>query len=531
MKVLHCPNPICTNTFSSEEVQRAGVVKCPRCGQEFRFKAPTPASFPVAKPANELIDIPPRLTEPLTKPLNVAQRPPVLPKPPAKPANPPLAAPIIYPIAQPPTPPPLALPVGSAPKPALAVPADKVDASVKPDKIVRVRGLKPDQRRMPVLKFIVVTLVVALFLTAASLVIYTSDLRLQSNGDPNEGLAPAIVFHVRTLRGVEERALTLSIDKSTWSPDKEMKSRLKALAAFKRADSDADTWFAVAVQDFAFRNPREGELLTGAIDRLRSQYGDSLQIDTKLDPATIGGLDATCCSFEGRVNVVVWRGSCYFVAHHGFAYWIFLASPIDGRAQQQIAEWNEQKAIAITTERRGWTEQPPEIDIFTAPGSEFSLHAPRGVWRKNDPKTEDEKGVIYLSGMFQSLPNQGGEFVTAKNATFLAVALDLNPDARTAFKSVAAYFDGKKQEESKDYRFERVEEYAPLNAEEVGNLPGGLGEFKLKRGEEPMRYIVLASFNDAAKTYGLRFECAWHHRAIWRKEFQELIKTIRIGAK
>src|SRR6185295_7943147 len=138
----------------------------------------------------------------------------------------------------------------------------------------------------------------------------------------------------------------------------------------------------------------------------------------------------------------------------------------------------------------------------------------------------DENGVLYLSGFFQSLQNQSAEFVTAKNATLVAVALNKNGDLHAAFKDVVAYFERKKKEESKDYRFEPVNEFPSFNADaaELGDQLGALGEFKLKRGDEAMRYVVLAAFNDHATTYGMRFECAWENRSIWRKEFQELLK-------
>jgi hypothetical protein len=435
------------------------------------------------------------------------------------------------PVKAPPAAPPMPHPAPANPTPS-APAAPALNSPAKSEKIVHVRGLKKPRSRQPILKAVVVASVIGLFVGAVFFLIYTLGPSLRPIPGPGGGHNPGLAFYVRNHRGQDEKAFTLTLDKGTWAVDKEMKNRLKALAAFKRADPSADAWVAVAVQDFGFRKPREGELLNGAIERLRVQFGDSLMINTKPEPAKVGGVEASRCAFVGRTNIV-WNGECYLVPHHGFAYWIFVASPTLEAAQQQFAELDEQKAFAFTTERRGWTEQPPDMESFAALGNAFFVQAPRLVWRKNDPKTEDENGVIFLSGLFQSLSTHGPDFATAKNATFVGVALDRKADLREAYKSAVAYFEKRKLEESKDYRFEPIEATAHLKGElaEVGDQPGSIGEAKLMRGAEKMRFIVFAAFNDAAKTYGLRFECAWENQMIWRKEFQELIKTVRLGSK
>jgi hypothetical protein len=517
VKVLHCPNPVCTNTFSADEVQRAGVVKCSRCGQEFRFRSPAKPSYPVSQPAAGALD---------KRPIHTAPTPMVTPiaapivLPPAPVAYPPLAKPV-----RPAVPP---APVLSA-TPSAGAPASQPASPMKTERIVRVHGLKAPRARHPVLKFFIVTTVSGMFVAAVFFAIVTLGPHLLFN-DPNHGgVDPGLVFEVRNYRGIGEKAFTLRVDKTMWTADKDLKNRLKAVAAFKRSDPDADSWLAVAVQDFSFRNPREGEFVNGAIDRLRAQFGDSLMINTKLEPAMLGGVEASRCAFEGRINVVVWCGDCYLVPHHGFAYWIFVASPVEGRAQQQLAELDEQKALAFTTERRGWAEQPPELDTFAALDGGFHVHVPKGVWRKNDPKTEDESGVIYLSGFFQSL-QPSADFMTAKNATLVGVGLDKKADLKDAFVHVFTYLEKKKQEESKDYRFEPIKDAAGKFGEgvDIANHRGLLGEIKLIRGGEAMRYIMLVVVNSDAKTYGLRLECGWDNQAIWRKEFRDLIKSVQL---
>lgn len=394
--------------------------------------------------------------------------------------------------------------------------------------IVKVRGLKGAKARHPLLKLVVVTLVVGIFLGAVTYVIRSWGPLLRLDA-PVTTPGSGFVFSVRNLRGGNERALTVRLDKDAWSSEKEMKNTLKATTVFKRTDQVADAWFAVAVQDFGFRKPREGELLNGAIDRLRNLFDESLQVNAKLEPTKFAGQPAWRCTFKGRLNVV-WWGECYLVPYHGFGYWVFIAAPTTEGVQGQVAEFEEQHAITFTTDRVGWTEQPPDMETFTATDNAFTVKTPEKVWRENDPKTEDENGVIYLSGHFQSLQAQPVELAIAKNATLVGVALEKKADLREAFKETVAYLEKKKKEESKDYQF------APFNKDasgidgelgDVGTLPGCVGELRLLRNKDTMRYILIAVFNEGTKTYGLRLECSWENQEIWRKEFRELLKTLR----
>ncbi len=536
MNVLHCPNPLCTKTFSAADVQRPGNVTCPSCGQEFRFRPPGKPPVSPSNGQNETAahsSAPTRLDPPPTKPVNYPWQTPAIPapRPPTPPVAPPIApvakvltaAPVAFPPLAKPVPPPPAAPP-APPRPAHS------------DKIVHLRGLAAPRSRHPFVKFIVVTLVIGMFVGAVFYGIYTIGPSLQfpkNDGHQTGAGAPSYIFYARNHRGNDEKAFSLAIDKDAWSADKEMKNRLKALAVFKRTDRDVANWFAIAVQDFGFRKPREGELVNGASERLRALFGDSLQLDSnRLEAAKIGGLDASRCRFEGKNNVA-WKGECYLVPHHGFAYWVLIAGPTYEDAQQQFAELEGQKAFAFTTDRRGWTEQPPELDIFFALNNAFQVRTPDRIWQKNDPKTEDENGVLYLAGFFQSLQNQSPEKVSAKNATLVGLALDKKSDLHEAYKDAVAYLQRKKQEESKDYKFEPNKEGASLNGElgDVGDQPGCIGEMILSRGSEKMRYVLLAVFNDSSKTYGLRFECAWADQAIWRKEFRDLIKTVQLGQK
>jgi len=528
---LPCPNPTCSNVFAVADLQKAGGVTCPRCGQHFNFRRPSAAperikksSVPVAKPAAP-ISAPPKSAAPHAPAPKIVPAK-VIPK--AVPVKP-VAAPFVTPAPIAAVPGVVGSPASSAgAQPPVSQPRAARQTSVKGPSIVKVRGMQGARSRHPLLKFIVVALVIGIFGGAGYVAFRTWGPLLQFDSSPGAGSSgPGYVYHIRNLRGADERALTIALDKEAWTFDKDQKNRMKANAVFKRTDLVADAWVAVAVQDFGFRKPREGELLNGAIDRLRNLFEDSLQINAKLEPTTISGLPAWRCTFKGTLNVV-WWGECYLVAHHGFGYWVFIAAPTTEGVQHQFAEFEEQRAITFTTDRLGWTEQPPELETFASADSAFSVKTPEKIWRANDPKTEDENGVLYLSGHFQSMQAQPVELAIAKNATLVGISLEKKTDLREAFKDMVAYLEKKKKEESKDYQFAPFKD-AGIEGElaDVGTLPGCVGELRLLRGKDTMRYVLIAVFNEGQRTYGLRFECSWDNQEIWRKEFRDLLKTAR----
>lgn len=503
MNSLPCPNPACSNVFSAAELKKTGAVKCPRCGKEFTFRKPKPPAAPKPAAPKPAVAAPIAVAKPILPPANV-KSPGAIPQPYYPPPG-------MYP------PPPIAPPPMSPPP----RPPGKAGS------IVKVRGLTGAKPRHPLLKTAIVVVVVGIFLGAIYYAVSTWAPLLHFQR-PGSGSASGFVFHVRNQRGANEKAITVSLDKDVWSPDKDIKNRMKATTAFKRIDNAADAWVAIALQDFGFRKPREGELLNGAIDRLRALFGDSMQINATLESTKIAGLPGWRCNFKGQLNVV-WWGECYMVSHHGIGYWIFLAAPTNEGVQLQFAEFEEQQAIAFTTDRSGWTEQPPKVETFHAIDGSFSVKVPEKIWREVDPKTEDENGVIYLSGHFQNLQSQPAEFSTAKNATLVGVALEKKTDLREAYKEVVEYLEKKKREESKDYQFAPFKDAAPTEGVlgEVGGIPGCIGELRLIRGKDTLRYITIAVFNEGPKTYGLRFECSWDMQDVWRKEFREIMKTVR----
>src|SRR5207253_8420138 len=74
---LHCPNPACKHIFSAQEVQSAELLKCPGCGQLFRFRPPGSAPPPRAQAkAAPLQCTKPPIAAPLTAPLALPEKAP-----------------------------------------------------------------------------------------------------------------------------------------------------------------------------------------------------------------------------------------------------------------------------------------------------------------------------------------------------------------------------------------------------------------------------------------------------------------------
>lgn len=403
------------------------------------------------------------------------------------------------------------------------------------ERIVDVRGLKT-RARHPVLKAVLISAVVAMFLGAAYVGVRVFE-RWLSDAIPPSPTAPTgeagIVFQIRTKAGTDERVFSLNLDREVWSADKDLKARLKSNAAFKRADDEADAWLSIAVQDFGVRNPREVVLLKTAVERLQAIFGDSLQFNAHLEDAKFSGIDCRRTTFRGRIGAVQWNGEAYLIAHQGFAYCVLVAAPTLEEAQRQIAELDSSRRIQIVTDRRGWTEQPPEFETYVSTDGAFAVHTPERIWNKNDPKSEDDRAVLYLSGHFESLGTPGTAGGITKNATLVAVALDKTTELTQAFAEARKYFERRKREESKEYEYVPTEAKSRFDGEpaDIGTFPGTVGEMKLQRGATSSRYVLLAVFNEGPKSYGLRFECAWEMRDVWRKEFHDVIQSVRLAPK
>ena len=349
---------------------------------------------------------------------------------------------------------------------------------------------------------------------------------VRENGSGGEAAGRSFAVMVRNVQNKDEKAFKLKLPTDMWNPEKELTTRLMARVAYKH--TKADVWFAVAVRDYGFQRPRDAELLKEAIDRLESHFGDALELDAKTKPSTLGGQEAQSFRFKGQFNSVLRHGECTMCSHQGFGYWLFVAAPSFEEAEQAKVEIEgEAASFTLDTTRQGWREQPPKLDTYAATKAPFQLKVPSGIWEKHDAKDEEERGELFLFGRFPK------EKDNRKNASILVFTMDRGADLKETYAAARKYVEDKKQEESKDNRFAPMEEGGSEAAipDAVGDRRGMIAELKLVNKEDPKRYYLLAVAMDPEKAYVIRMDSTWESRQIWRQDFKDILRTIRIASK
>ncbi len=335
------------------------------------------------------------------------------------------------------------------------------------------------------------------------------------------------LFKVRNLSGKEEDAFQLAAP-ARWSVDSKLRISLNALTAWKH-DEGGEAWFAVAVQDYGQQRPRDAELMKSAIERLENHFPDALELAKKATKSQLAGEDWQVLPFKGTSNSVTWYGECYLLTHHGFGYWLFVASSARwGRAEDAAhvkAELDNGKNFALLTDRKGWREQPPKMDTFHAQNAPLSITVPSGVWEKSAAKDVEETGELYLFGRFLR------EKDNRKNASILVFTADKKSDLKESLREVRSYLEKRLQEEIAHYKYLAAGEGAATTIEPVGDRSGALTELKLVLNDEPRRYTLLAVVHHEDKAYVIRCECIWEHRQIWQQDFRNALATLKFTGK
>ncbi len=82
-----------------------------------------------------------------------------------------------------------------------------------------------------------------------------------------------------------------------------------------------------------------------------------------------------------------------------------------------------------------------------------------------------------------------------------------------------------------NYKVALADEAAGIagTVQDIGNRPGRLVELKLLQGEgAPARYMLVGVFAEGEKTFVVRCDCVWANRQIWRQDFLDLTKTLKV---
>ena len=206
------------------------------------------------------------------------------------------------------------------------------------------------------------------------------------------------------------------------------------------------------------------------------------------------------------------RGNASSSRSRGRSYWILIAgtdSDIEGRIKQKLEE-----QMAISVDRRGWHEQPAEMDTLVAAKDAFALKAPLGVWQKYDAEPEDEAGVLFLA-------SKAADGDPKKSANMLAVRLARSVDPKDAFEAGRKFFTARAKASAAEYAVALVDEREPGKAVDLGGVPGTMVELRLLRAGETVRYWLLGTFTSGDATYALQLRVRpWDRRANWKSRLR-----------
>jgi hypothetical protein len=552
---IPCPNPVCTHEFSLAEVQATAQLLCPKCGFRMKGKGPAqpqpaaPAAKPPSKPAVPLAAKPaapasaktaaparakkPAAATPATTPPKVVQATPVQTKPVvpngAAP-SPPMAAPIAGPPAA------TAATKVAAGEPPAATPASSEgslpgDTFFNPDfgavagTLVRTGTTRKKFNWMRLLIILFAVGFAGCVVIAAVGALIWLLPGLQGVRDVFSLDGDSYIGRIRNSKNESEKVFKLVLARKEWQVDSEIARRFDAHAAWKSRDNDF--WFALCVKDYGMHKPRDAEMLRLGIDKLEAYFGTDMELDAKAQAVTFGALPAQKLRFRGVVKEAKWLGDCYVFFNNGIAYWLFIASP-DEKVIDHFAGELPDKHVFVESERRGWREQPPPTETFASAEGQLDMTAPKGVWEKAvDPKNVDANGILSLAGRYLR------EKDNKKNALLIVFTMEKKDDLKAALKAAREHLEAREKDSNERAKIMHAAEDGQTEAgtlEDVGNRRGRTIDLKLQIGDEPepQRYYLLSVVNEPDVCYAILCECSWKSRPIWRQDFLDVLRTLRL---
>ncbi len=522
---LPCPNPVCTYVFNADAVMGAASVVCPRCGTKLEFRAPPPARppAPTAKASPSRAPPPPKAAA-KAKPAKQ-----VRPVSPLKPAAPPLAVPVV------------AAPVVPMATPVKAEPPAGLVFNSQPDMLLR----PPERRRGLPGWLIALFLVVGVFGGMAAL-IFGAIVASNNWGAHNQNPSG--------LSGEEKKAFAqqgnFRLDPPAKPWERDARARLGAGTAVAYHRSKPDGFMALLFRDYQTRQPRDAELIDEGLNRLRDHMNDvEYAIKPSDDQAILGGQQGVRFEFqcEDKDDHVQMHGQCVATTARGVGYWFYTWAPVDD-ADGQADEWTDLRGkFALSDQRAGWTEKPPNLLNVTGNKLPYRLEyagydrekKKEGLWEKQDPDGYDPRADLVLLGYD---PRDDEPRSGSKAATVQVLALEKAADLPAAVKEAKDALLEIEKHPTPDGGY--LNPGAALNAESVKGLANAdndaaVGGFKghlLKLEAQPSpdhsNYVLLAVVRlDGGDVLAVVCECAWEQRDFWDQEFAALLARLRPKAR
>lgn len=511
---IPCPNPVCTHQFSAAELQSAAQLACPKCG--FRMQGKGPAQ---PKPATAS----PKPAPPQAKPV-VKAATPVKPKPAspvsAKPAPPVAAAPPAAPVST-----EASVTDGDFFNPNLG------DTS---GALVRTNTVKRPFNWMKLL-IIVFAFGFALSVVTIGLVIIAKSMPDFGLGGFFRGDGDTYVGNIRNLKNEKEKVYRLALPKSEWAFDGDLASRFNpekegqtVVSGWKYLVEGWDFWFVITAKDYGMHRPRDAEMLRYAVDRLEAHFVDGLELAAKAEPMKFGNLQAQKLQFRGEVKSVRWLGEVYLFFNNGIAYWVIAASP-DGSVLEYFADALPEYHVFVANDRKGWREQPLPTETFASIDDKLDMTAIKGIWISGDPKAEDPNAKLLLTGKYLRAKDN------RKNAHLLIMTMNKKEDAKEALKAAREQLEAREKDSNDKTKIVHAADVVPGQPEQgtqddIGNRKGRMVDLKKMIGDEPEphRYYLLSVINDPDTCYVIVCECSWASRQIWRQDFVDVLRTLKV---
>lgn len=487
-----CPNPACTHTFSSDAVQGASKLVCPKCGMVFPFSS-TPAA-PARPSAAAKKPLPPKA-------------PPPLPK---------AGVPIAQPVAQPAAP-PLAPPI---PTENRAEPVS-FDFHSSPETVVprsrrvgRKRGNRSPGRWF---------LAVAAGIFVPTLVVWGGLwLRhfLKSISADDEPTHAATANNARFV-----------LPGKPWTRDKDIQMRFHVHVVM--TSPEHNNGLALLFKDYKDRRPSDAEMLDEAVGKLRSYFkGLEWELQSKEGQTRLAGHTAQVLQFQGNDSEqVIMNGECYMLAFRGYGYWFFTWAPLGEleKAGETIrAEWDRLRSgFSLLDGRKGWKEKPRETVIVAGKQAKYRLAYLKGLWTREPTEDQEPQIDLLLRG---HEPDPERRPLAGEDATVQVLVLPPQGDLQSATVAALAYV---KQREMKLYEQTAWEPIKDKNGEidrdaKIGAEAGHLSKLHVKNTEDLERYLSIAVVNRPQGVVVLVGDCLWERRDFWDQEIAALFKTFKV---
>jgi hypothetical protein len=497
-----CPNPACTQMFSPQDVRGVGSLTCPKCGLVFKFG---PAKAPAAKPA-------PLAAKPVPP---AAQPAPPATKPVPKPAPAPKAAvkppPAVVPVA---VPVPKAKPVLEETEPEPFVIPPRQQPSRRGSKTAATKGKSSRS-----LKSWLIPAMLAGLLIAAVVPFWLFRDRLM--GDAGNDGGPEV--------RPPGKNYSFRPPGAPWKQDQDVARRMGANLVMVRRD--LNSWFAIVARDYKDRMPRDDEMLTEAVARLKQLFSKQPEWELR-DEDTFAGLPAQRLVFTAEnSNSIPVSGECLMTAYNGIGYWFigWTHSAVDpsvlGDVQQEWARTRD--GFVLLKEREGWIGKQVETVEVRRREAGYRLKYAKGIWEKDDNPVDAD---LLLLGRDPDHPQEAKKWAWVR--VFIQPAAD---DPEEALKEARAFVEQREKKLYPEVKLDAVPEAAKGGLAdgpvEFGQVKGQVVRLRVKEGDNHERFFAIEVVPWSTFTLVLVGECAWAQREAWEDRFGPVMHSLNFEKK